>query len=145
VSAIQLVSDGVQRTPAQGVVEAGRSTATLADGSSMLVADAAFEYRNVSESLGDWANALPLASPLDDCPVEAALAVRLSFDEVWSLSSPQSMSLEHWLKPLAASPHSLDFDRVSPSACAQSADALYGESGALHPWHLHQPHLHMVM
>jgi len=35
----------VQRTPADGVVEAGRSTATATDGTSVLVADAAFEYR----------------------------------------------------------------------------------------------------
>ena len=45
LTSIQLVSDGVQRTPADGVVEAGRSTATATDGTSVLVADAAFEYR----------------------------------------------------------------------------------------------------
>jgi hypothetical protein len=53
LTSIQLVSDGVQRTPADGVVEAGRSTATATDGTSVLVADAAFEYRT----------ALPVEAP----------------------------------------------------------------------------------
>jgi hypothetical protein len=48
IKSIQLVSDGVQRTPADGVVEAGRSTATATDGSSVLVADAAFEYSTLA-------------------------------------------------------------------------------------------------
>jgi hypothetical protein len=48
IKSIQLVSDGVQRTPANGVVEAGRSTATATDGSSVLVADAAFEYSTLA-------------------------------------------------------------------------------------------------
>jgi hypothetical protein len=49
LTSIQLVSDGVQRTPADGVVEAGRSTATATDGSSVLVADAAFTYQTVPQ------------------------------------------------------------------------------------------------
>uniref|UniRef100_UPI0040479761 hypothetical protein n=1 Tax=Limnohabitans sp. TaxID=1907725 RepID=UPI0040479761 len=44
ITEIALVSDGVVRTPAQGVTEAGHSSAQLADGSSMLVSDAAFAY-----------------------------------------------------------------------------------------------------
>jgi hypothetical protein len=49
LTSIQLVSDGVQRTPADGVVEAGRSTATATDGSSVLVADAAFTYQTLPQ------------------------------------------------------------------------------------------------
>jgi len=44
ITSINLASDGVVRTPADGVVEAGRTTATAADGTSVLVADAAFDY-----------------------------------------------------------------------------------------------------
>lgn len=45
ITSINLVSDGVVRTPVAGVTEAGQSSAQLADGSSVLVADAAFEFR----------------------------------------------------------------------------------------------------
>ncbi len=45
ITAIQLNSDGVERTPAEGVTEAGHSSAQLVDGSSMLVTDAAFAYQ----------------------------------------------------------------------------------------------------
>ena len=49
IEAIQLSSDGVVRAPAVGVQEAGRSTAQLADGGEMLVADAAFAYAAVPQ------------------------------------------------------------------------------------------------
>ncbi|WP_194944643.1 VCBS repeat-containing protein, partial [Limnohabitans sp. 2KL-3] len=48
VTEINLVSDGVVRTPEDGVFEAGQSTATLADGTSMLIADVAFAYATAS-------------------------------------------------------------------------------------------------
>ena len=48
ITEINLVSDGVVRTPAAGVHEAGRSTATLADGTSVLVADAGFVYHTAT-------------------------------------------------------------------------------------------------
>mgnify|MGYP006170516785 CR=1 FL=1 len=48
VASIHLSSDGVQRTPADGVNEAGRTTAQLADGREMLVADAEFAYSDLS-------------------------------------------------------------------------------------------------
>jgi hypothetical protein len=44
ITSINLVSDGVQRTPVEGVTEAGQTTAATADGSHMLVADALFAY-----------------------------------------------------------------------------------------------------
>jgi hypothetical protein len=47
ISEINLTSDGVQRTPTEGVVEAGRTTATATDGSQVLVADVGFEYRTL--------------------------------------------------------------------------------------------------
>jgi hypothetical protein len=49
ITEIHLVSDGVQRTPAPGVVEAGRTTATLTDGTHLLVSDAAFEYTTIHQ------------------------------------------------------------------------------------------------
>lgn len=48
ITEINLVSDGVVRTPAAGVHEAGQSTATLADGTTVLVADASFEYHTAT-------------------------------------------------------------------------------------------------
>jgi hypothetical protein len=50
ITQINLVSDGVQRTPAAGVTETGRSTASLADGGTMLVADVAFAYSTATET-----------------------------------------------------------------------------------------------
>ena len=47
IDAINLQGDGVARTPADGVTEAGRTQATLADGSSMLAADAAFSFQTL--------------------------------------------------------------------------------------------------
>ncbi|WP_346308523.1 FG-GAP-like repeat-containing protein [Limnohabitans sp.] len=48
IASIDLVSDGVQRNPVDGVTEAGRSTATTTDGQSILVADAAFDFRDAT-------------------------------------------------------------------------------------------------
>jgi len=45
IHAIQLTSDGVVRTPTAGVTEYGHSSAQLANGSDMLVADAAFAFQ----------------------------------------------------------------------------------------------------
>ena len=45
IHAIQLNSDGVVRTPTAGVTESGHSSAQLANGSDMLVADAAFAFQ----------------------------------------------------------------------------------------------------
>jgi hypothetical protein len=44
ITALQLNSDGVARTPETGVTEAGHTTAQLANGSTLLIADAAFNY-----------------------------------------------------------------------------------------------------
>jgi hypothetical protein len=49
IIATNLESDGVERQPADGVQEAGRGTATLADGTEMLLSDAAFEYTAIQE------------------------------------------------------------------------------------------------
>jgi hypothetical protein len=45
ILSIDLSSDNIVRTPTAGVTEAGRTTAKATDGSSVLVSDAAFEYR----------------------------------------------------------------------------------------------------
>lgn len=64
LKSIALQSDGVQRTPAADVIEAGRSIAIFEDGRQMLVADAAFMYSPTplddSETHGDTSN---LAAP----------------------------------------------------------------------------------
>jgi hypothetical protein len=48
ITSINLVSDGVQRTPADGVTEAGRSTALAVDGSTVLVGDVSFEVQSLA-------------------------------------------------------------------------------------------------
>jgi hypothetical protein len=53
IASINLVSDGVVLTPVAGVTEAGQTTASSADGSSMLVADAAFAYSSVAYSMSN--------------------------------------------------------------------------------------------
>ncbi len=45
ITSVSVVSDGVQRTPAPGVTEAGRTTAEAVRGTSILVSDAAFEFQ----------------------------------------------------------------------------------------------------
>jgi hypothetical protein len=51
ITSINLVSDGVQRTPVEGVTEAGQTTAETADGRHMLVADAAFNFSALEYSV----------------------------------------------------------------------------------------------
>lgn len=48
VGSSHLVSDGVVRPPAAGVIEAARTTDLATAGSSVLVLDAAFEFRAVT-------------------------------------------------------------------------------------------------
>jgi VCBS repeat-containing protein len=76
ITSINLVSDGVQRTPVAGVTEVGQSTAALADGSSMQVADALFAYNALDYSLtgaasGDTLNLLGSNMTLDLSSVAA--------------------------------------------------------------------------
>jgi hypothetical protein len=63
---INLVSDGVQRTPVEGVTEEGRTTATATDGSSVLVSDAGFAYSALAYSMnGDQLSLLGAEMKLD--------------------------------------------------------------------------------
>ncbi|CAN1497043.1 VCBS repeat [Burkholderiaceae bacterium] len=48
IASVHLTSDGVARNPADGVHEAGRTTATTTDGQNVLVADAAFEFHTAA-------------------------------------------------------------------------------------------------
>lgn len=50
IARIALDSDGVQRTPAEGVLEHGRFQVTRTDGSDMLAADAAFVFHTVMQA-----------------------------------------------------------------------------------------------
>jgi hypothetical protein len=45
IVSINLSSDNIVRTPTAGVIEAGRTTATVTDGTQLLVSDAAFDYQ----------------------------------------------------------------------------------------------------
>ena len=56
IASIGLTSDNVVRTPAAGVTEAGQSSAVLADSSSMLVADAMFDYTSLDYTLAGTAS-----------------------------------------------------------------------------------------
>ena len=48
LSSIHLISDGVARSPVDGVREAGRTTATAVDGTHVLVADAVFDFSTLA-------------------------------------------------------------------------------------------------
>lgn len=48
IASIDLQSDGVARTPADGVTEAGRTEVMMTDGSSVLAADAAFSFQTLA-------------------------------------------------------------------------------------------------
>jgi hypothetical protein len=74
ITAIHLVSDGVARNPADGVQEAGRTTATGTDGQSVLVADAAFEFHATPVTTTGTATPAVFA--------KSASANVLSFDDV---------------------------------------------------------------
>ncbi|PUE06853.1 hypothetical protein B9Z51_13055 [Limnohabitans sp. T6-5] len=50
LESIHLISDGVVRTPVAGVTEAGQTTATATDGSSVLVSDAGFAFSDLAYS-----------------------------------------------------------------------------------------------
>jgi hypothetical protein len=52
IQSLELTSDGQVKTPAAGVTEHGQSTATLADGSSMVTADVAFAFKTAKQISG---------------------------------------------------------------------------------------------
>jgi hypothetical protein len=51
IASINLISDGVVRTPVDGVTEAGRTTATATDGSRVLMSDAGFAFSALAYSV----------------------------------------------------------------------------------------------
>jgi hypothetical protein len=76
ITSINLVSDGVQRTPVEGVTEAGQTTAETVDGSPMLVADAAFNFGALDYSVdGDKLYLLGAEMHLDLSSLVAAHSV----------------------------------------------------------------------
>jgi hypothetical protein len=50
LTSIDLTSDNIVRNPTGGVVEAGRGTADLANGSTMLLSDASFDFTTITDS-----------------------------------------------------------------------------------------------
>jgi hypothetical protein len=93
ISEIQLNSDGVVRAPAEGVTEAGHSSAQLADGSSMLVSDAAFAYTlGMAEAsvIPADASVIPASEPGSTNPV---IAFKLNVADV--LAMPAGANGKH--------------------------------------------------
>jgi hypothetical protein len=78
VVAINRVSDGVVQAPAVGVQEAGRSTAQMAYGSEMVVADAAFAYAAVPQlDLAGFVAQAQAASKSQPLPTQASVKLFL--------------------------------------------------------------------
>ena len=50
LTSFDLTSDNITRTPTGGVIEAGQGTASLANGSSMLLADAVFDFTTITNA-----------------------------------------------------------------------------------------------
>jgi VCBS repeat-containing protein len=107
ITGINLISDGVQRTPVEGVTEVGHSTAALADGSSMQVADALFAYNALDYNMtGNAMNLLGADMHLDLSSVVAvhsnltamdltgtgANTVKLNLADVLSLATDASIA-----------------------------------------------------
>jgi len=109
IASINLVSDGVQRSPVDGVTEAGRSAANLADGSTMLVGDAAFAFRDATAdelaahavkstaSSDEWQN-----KPYELSAEEMA-QLGLAESSTYSLTNGQSLDLTQVLKDMSVS------------------------------------------
>lgn len=51
IASLDLTSDGVVRTPTQGVTEAGHTSAQATDGSEILVGDVGFEYSTIDYTI----------------------------------------------------------------------------------------------
>ena len=95
ITAVNLQSDGVVRSPAEGVHEAGRSSAQLANGQLMVVGDVAFEYRPMVSPAPGQLDFLGIADT--EPQAEAAPAVRIAFEDVWQLSAAQAWALDSLL------------------------------------------------
>ena len=107
LSSINLVSDGVQSQPAQGVSEAGRSTAQLADGGEMLVGDAEFAYSSLAYRINPEGELSYLGEQMDldlsslvsvhsglhsvDLSGTGANSLEISLQDVLSLGSEQPL------------------------------------------------------
>jgi hypothetical protein len=76
IVSINLVSDGVHRTPATGVTEFGQTTATLTNGTTLSIADAAFEYHAKTDAVSvipAEASVIPASEPGSMTPVSLVL------------------------------------------------------------------------
>jgi hypothetical protein len=93
ITSINLVSDGVQRTPAEGVTEAGRSAANLVDGSTMLVADAAFAYSTATDAEVAAHFAKQLADKLADQLADQLAQATESQNKPYELSAEEMAQL----------------------------------------------------
>jgi hypothetical protein len=112
VTEINLVSDGVVRTPEVGVTEAGQSTAILADGSVMLVADAAFAY-SAAEATASTLSSAKLAA-------DASVASDASMAESTTVELlPADIVTEFNNKPYLLS----DVELAALNPLAQESDA----------------------
>jgi hypothetical protein len=113
ITSLNLVSDGVSRNPATGVTEAGRSTAQLANGSTMVVADAAFDYSLcIADTTvqADDANSTEVLAPLalataDDSSVIPADSSVIPASEPGSTAADAAAAFEN--KPYTLSPEQM--------------------------------------
>jgi hypothetical protein len=79
---IHLESDGVQREPAPGVFEAGRSTASATDGSSVLVGDASFTYSALHHSVDGSVSSLHADVTAVDLSATGDNSLTVTLDDV---------------------------------------------------------------
>ena len=94
IASINLSSDGVVRAPAVGVQEAGRSTAQLAEGGQMLVADAAFAFQTVPQlDLAGFVAQAQAESKAQPLPAQASVKLFL-YDMIQGATAAELGSTE---------------------------------------------------
>ena len=94
IAAIDLSSDAVVQAPAVGVQEAGRSTAQLADGGEMVVADAAFAYQAVPQlDLAGFVAQTHIDTKAQPLPTQASVKLFL-YDMIQGVTAAEKGSAE---------------------------------------------------
>jgi hypothetical protein len=108
IASIDLASDGVKRTPVDGVEEAGRSSATTTDGQSILVADASFEFTTANPQAMDFVNGkAPYVFSAEELAAMTPMDAQAMDSGVYSLSLGQSLDLSQLVGATHATPTAL--------------------------------------
>ena len=124
ITAINLTSDGVVRTPAAGVTEAGHTTAQLTNGTQMLVADAAFAYtlgKAEASVIPAEGPVIPASEPGSTNPV---IAFKLNVADV--LATPTDASGKHTVHVNGDSNDTLNLSNLLGTGAAPGAWAASG-------------------